>query len=305
MVKSNYNTKYFSLNKKIVAHKTYESWTSIPHVTFIYEADATDLLSVYYKLKTCKSNMNITINTLLLKTCVEAIKAAPQVNAHMNYNSKSVTGQINMKQEIDISMPWLLENDEIVAINLRGFESKTLTAMQEYVDKTEFKINNCNIYIPMYQISSNSMIGELKKGRLLKATCALLGMAFGKSQTPKPSRNEMIKYNKLAPDDKITVHDLVPGTVTISNIGSICKTSRGFFGILDIIPPQIFAIGIGGVQEKPGIVKNENGEQTIEIRKIIPMCLAFDHRALNFSDIVPFIQQLDYIFDHPELLDSW
>jgi len=306
MGKSNHDAKHFSLNKKIVGYKTYESWTSVPHVTFIYEADATGLLDKYYKFKTSNSDVKVTINTLLLKICVEAIKVAPQVNAHIKYNPKSVTGQINVKKEIDISMPWLLENGDIVAINLRGFESKTLIAMQEYVDKTAAKIKNCDIYIPMYQVSINKIISELKKGRLLKGTSALWGTVFGKSQTPKPSRKDMRAYNRIAADDKILMHDLVPGTIAISNLGSIYKAQKGFMGILEIIPPQVFAIGIGSIQEKPGVVKNENGEQTIAIRKVIPMCLAFDHRALNFSDIVPFMQQLDYIFDHPELLeDSW
>lgn len=76
-------------------------------------------------------------------------------------------------------------------------------------------------------------------------------------------------------------------------------------GILEIIPPQVFAIGIGSIQEKPGIVRNGKDEKTIGIREVIPMCLAFDHRALNFNEIVPFMQKLDYIFEHPELLADW
>jgi pyruvate dehydrogenase E2 component (dihydrolipoamide acetyltransferase) len=248
--------------------------------------------------------MNVTINTLLLKICVEAIKVAPQVNAHIHYNAKSVTGQLNVKKEIDISLPWLLENGDLAVINLRGFESKTLIAMQEYVNKTAMKIKNCDIYIPMYQVAVNNMLCELKNARFLKSMRALFGTVFGKSQTPKPSKNELIAYNRIADDDKITMRDLVPGTVAISNLGSIYPAQKGFMGFLAIIPPQVFAIGIGGIQEKPGVVKNERGEQTIEIRKIIPMCLAFDHRALNFSDVVPFMQQLDYIFAHPELLET-
>jgi len=298
-------TRHFTLHKKIVGYKTYESWTTVPHVTFIYEADATDLLAEFYRLKKHDPNTGITINTLLLKICVEAIKAAPGVNAHIKYNPKYVTGEIEVKKDIDISIPWLLDNGDMVTINLRNFESKTLMEMQEYINKTALKIKNCDIQIPMYQVSVNNMMGELKKGHLLKAVRALLGASFGKSQTAKHSRKEIEAYNKIPGEDKITVQDLVPGSITISNIGSLYKDQKGFMGLLEIIPPQVFAIGIGSIQEKAEVIRNEDGEKSIGIRKVIPMCLAFDHRALNFNEIVPFIQKLDYILEHGELLKEW
>lgn len=197
------DTKYFSLDKKVVGYKTYESWTSVPHVTFIYEADATDFLAAFYKWKVLNPNMGITINTLLLKICVEAIAAAPQVNAHIKYNPQYVTGRIDVKKNIDISIPWLLDNGNMVTINLRNFESKSLIQMQEYINKTSFKIKNCDIYIPMYQVSVNNMLGELKKGHLLKAVRALLGAAFGKSQTVKYGREEIEAYKKSLPKKKL------------------------------------------------------------------------------------------------------
>jgi len=149
------------------------------------------------------------------------------------------------------------------------------------------------------------MIGELKKGYFLKAIRALLGSAFGKSQTPKHSRKELEAYNRIPVEDKITAQDLMPGTITISNIGSIYKEQKGFMGILEIIPPQVFAVGIGSIQEKAGVMKDEKGDKIIRIRKVIPMCLAFDHRALNFGEIVPFMQKLDYVFENPKLLSKW
>ena len=191
MNKSNDGAKHFSLHQKIVGYKTHESWTSVPHVTFVYEADATDLLAEFHGFKERRPNIGITTNTLLLKICVEAIKAAPQVNAHIKYNPKYVTGRVSIKKEIDISIPWLLETGNMVTVNLMGFETKTLTGMQEYVNKTAAKTKNCEIYVPMYRVSVNNMLGELKQGRLLKAARALLGAAFGKSKTAKPGKNEI------------------------------------------------------------------------------------------------------------------
>lgn len=303
--KAENKTKYFTLNRKIVGYKTHESWVSVPHVTFVYEADATDLLAEFYLLRKNRPETGLSLNTLLLKICVEAIKAAPQVNAVIKFNPKYVTGQIDVQSEINISTPWLLENGDMANVNLRGFESKSLGEMQEYLNKTAAKIKSCDIYIPMYQVSVNNMLAELKKGRLLKAIRALVGAAFGNSRTRKPAKKDVKAYKKLPDGEKITVRDLEPGTVTISNLGSVYKAQKGFMGILEIVPPQVFAVGLGGVQEKAGVVADANGEKIIAVRKILPMCLAFDHRALNFDEIVPFMQKLDYIFEHAELLHEW
>jgi len=292
----------FNILRKAIGYKTTESWTTVPHVTFIYEADATEILNEFSRLNKNNQNLKLTINTLLLKICIEAIKTAPQVNAHIKYNPKRVTGEIDVLKNIDITMPWAFENGEIVPITLRNFEDKTLVEMQEHINKTAQKIKNCNIHVPLYRVSVSTIIDEMKKGHLLKTVNAFLGVAFDKS---KPNKKDMKEYDKIPLTDKILPSDLRPGTITISNGGSVCKGLNGFVGILDIIPPQVFAIGIGSIQEKPGVIKNENNEKTIGIRKMIPLCLAFDHRALNFGAIVPFIQKVEYIFEHSELLETW
>ena len=75
--------------------------------------------------------------------------------------------------------------------------------------------------------------------------------------------------------------------------------------LLEIIPPQIFAIGIGATQKKPVVVQDDNGIDRIDIRQVLPMCIAFDHRALDFGEIVPFLERLDDIFDNPEQIKNW
>ncbi|EPB8196005.1 2-oxo acid dehydrogenase subunit E2 [Clostridium perfringens] len=82
------------------------------------------------------------------------------------------------------------------------------------------------------------------------------------------------------------------GTITISNIGSTYREQRGAIALLDIIPPQVCVIGFCAILEKPGVYIDENGEKTIGIRKVLPICLAFDHRALDFGEIIPFIKKI-------------
>ena len=288
--------KYFNLNRKVIAYKTTESWTSVPHVSFIYEADVTKALQV---LKTVneQSGIHITLNTLMLKIFTEAIKAAPQINAHIKYNPGCISGKIEYKKQVNISVPLLLANQEMVTINLLGFENKSLTQMQEYIDRTKEKIENCNIEIPLYRVCIENLKSDFKNGHFLKVLGAIVGTIIGKSKTSKPKKDEIRKYNKIPAENKILPRDLVPGTITISNLGSLYKNLKGYMTLLEIIPPQVCAIGIGAVQEKAGILIKKDKKE-IGIKSILPVCIVFDHRALNFNEVIPFIKKLDEIFEH-------
>ena len=54
-----------------------------------------------------------------------------------------------------------------------------------------------------------------------------------------------------------------------------------------------------------GVVTDENGNDKIEIRLILPITIAIDHRALDYGDVVPFMRKLDEIFDNPSIIQSW
>ena len=129
-----------------------------------------------------------------------------------------------------------------------------------------------------------------------------------------PKLNAHISYNKDTKEGEIrTIENInvnmpwiLPSgkmmTITISNIGSTYREQRGTISMLDIIPPQVCVIGFGAIQEKPGVYTNEQGEKTIGIRKILPICIAFDHRALDFGEVIPFIKKLDSIFENPDII---
>ena len=46
----------------------------------------------------------------------------------------------------------------------------------------------------------------------------------------------------------------------------------------------------------------ENGEEKIDIRTILPLTICFDHRALDFAEVAPFIRKLEEIFNNPEII---
>ena len=74
---------------------------------------------------------------------------------------------------------------------------------------------------------------------------------------------------------------------------------------MDILEPQVCAIGISAVQERRGVYVNEEKAKLIGIRKFLPICIAFDHWALDYGEIVPFINEMDAIFAVPEIIQLW
>lgn len=53
------------------------------------------------------------------------------------------------------------------------------------------------------------------------------------------------------------------------------------------------------------VITDSFGNKSIEARKVLPICIAFDHRALDFGDIVPFLKRLDDIFENPKVIHTW
>ena len=75
--------------------------------------------------------------------------------------------------------------------------------------------------------------------------------------------------------------------------------------LIEVIPPQISAIGIGAIIDKPGVLTDDNGDKQIGIRTYLPVLLAFDHRALDFGELAPFFRRLDDIFQNPSQIKDW
>lgn len=300
------NTINFGIQRKIVANMTSESWESIPHVTYNYEPDVTALLDEYKRLNFDRRGKDkITINTLMLKIICEGLKAAPIMNSHISFNRGLVRGRIDTFEDINISMPYILPSGEMMTVNLHNFENKNLDEMTDYINDIARKIENTDLDEAMFQVSLDNTLTGLKSGKIKQTILRLIGSKTGKHRVKTLSGKAKKEYESIPESDRLTKRDLEQGTVTVSNIGSLYRGQRGSMSLLEIIPPQVTAFGIGAVQDRAVVVTNGRGEQSIEIRKILPICIAFDHRALDFGEAVPFIKRLDDIFENPEQIHLW
>ena len=118
----------FGIQRKIVANMTTESWRHIPHVSYTYEPDITDFLEAYKKYaERTPENDRATFNAVLLKSLAEAIKEAPELNAHMHFERSLVRGKITYFDNIDISVPWTLPDGNMMTITMKDMGNKSLS----------------------------------------------------------------------------------------------------------------------------------------------------------------------------------
>ncbi len=297
---------HFGIQRKIVANMTSESWETIPHISYIYEPEVSKFLDVVKELnESGKFPVKITVNTIMLKALAEAFIAAPQLNAHIEFNRKLVRGKITEYDEIHAGMTWILPNGEMMTINLHDIGNKSLVELTEYIADVSRRIGNTDLTEVMFSVSFNDTIEKLKKGRILNAIYRLFGAKTGKHKVKTLSGKAKKDYYAIPESDRLTAADIKQGTVTISNIGSITRGIPGHAALLSIIPPQIFVVCIGSAIKKPVVKQDENGNDIIVVGQEMPIDLVFDHRAVDFGDLVPFIKRLEDIFKNPEQMYNW
>lgn len=303
-----YKTENFKIARKIVSNMTAQSWEEIPHVTMTYEADATELLEEIKRLndERAQGEDKITINTVMLKIICEGLKAAPKMNTTLEFNRKLVRGTLKYHDQIDISMPMILHTGEMMTVNMHDMGSKTLTEMTCAINDTVRRANNSNLEEVMYEVSIDNTLTGLKQGKILQAIRRLYGSKMpGKHQVKVLSGKDKKEYYSIPEKDRLTKHDIEQGTTTVSNLGSIYREQKGFCALLEIIPPQTTAFAVNAVQKRAVVVTDENSNDKIEVRKIIPITIAIDHRALDYGDCVGFFKRLDEIFANPSLIRDW
>jgi pyruvate/2-oxoglutarate dehydrogenase complex dihydrolipoamide acyltransferase (E2) component len=296
----------FDIQRRVVSHMVTTSWQNVPHVTFLYEPDITTFYHEYKELSRKRRNegKEISFNTMILRVIVEGLKSAPQLNSYISYDHQRAEGSLKIQDDINISIPWLLPDGRMITPVLLKAQTKTLNELSDAMSELNEKIHNTNVDELLYRAALDDTLSAIKRCKLgvLRRTIA---SQISFHRVTGLSGKEKSDYYKIPEDKRLTARNLLSGTVTVSNIGSLYKEQKGFFGLLEIIPPQIFAIGVGAIQEKPGVFIDDKGEMAIGIRKILPLCLVFDHRAVDFSAVVPFLKKTDQIFLKPDVIRKW
>jgi len=94
-------------------------------------------------------------------------------------------------------------------------------------------------------------------------------------------------------DKKIAAEDMRGGTFTITNIGAI----GGTFFTPVINWPEVAILGLGRLHDRPALRDN-----ALVHRKILPLCLSFDHRLIDGADAARFVNEVKQFLENPLLL---
>ena len=296
------NEKHFGIARKIVSNMTSESWETIPHAVVTYNPEVTELLKVLNEINQgSDKSTKISINTVMLRVIVEGIKACPKMNSHIEFNRKLVRGCVKEFEEIHISMPMILKTGEMMTVNIHDMHKKTMGEMRDKIADTVRRANNSDMNEVMFEVSLDNTLNGLKQGKIAQTVNRLVGSKTGKHRVKTLSGQAKKEYYSTPESDRLTKHDIEQGTITVSNLGSVCRDWNGDCTLLEIIPPQVCAIAIGAIQKIA--VVDDNDE--IKAGKKLPLTIAFDHRALDMGDIVPFINRLNEIFANPQVIKEW
>ena len=279
-------TEYFDISRKIIANMTSEGWKTVPHVCLVYDANVSLLMDVLRRYNHDRASAGkVSFNSVILRTLIEGIKACPRMNGHIRFSPWLVSGKVTTLEHIDISLPITYGGGKMTTINLPHMEDKSVHEIQAMIAAFRARIESTDMDRVLYRTGLEDTFSELRKGKLPKAIGRLLGAKLG------PGRVRIDRRKSAGSEDRLRPENIKQGSITVSNMGSLYKQWEGSCTILEIIPPQLCALAIGAVQKRAVVDEADN----IRAAEIVPITIAFDHRALDTADLIPFMQTLDSV----------
>ena len=293
--------EYFGEVKKKCNGYILSNATNQPAAAYAYEADVTKLWNAYKELK-AECGYPLSFNTVVMRAMVEGLKAAPRLNAHIDFKPFSVSGKLIIKKHINIAMPVVLDNGDTYPVNILNAEEKTLKELQEQIVDVVTRMKTTNIKRTYTNLVLNRGIAFALTGKIVRAAAMGIKGAFGKSKMGKIS--DLFNRPK-AEENALSPEHIGEGTVCFSNWGTLYGGLTGMGSQAPLLYPQVFMMGTGMVQDKEFAFRNSKGEVDLGIKKVMPITLTFDHRIGALNDVVPFIKVLDEIFESPEIIKTW
>ncbi|MEI6797542.1 MAG: 2-oxo acid dehydrogenase subunit E2, partial [Methanomassiliicoccales archaeon] len=105
--------------------------------------------------------------------------------------------------------------------------------------------------------------------------------------------DEVQKMAELAKQRKLDLADLKGGTFTITNYGVFGTT----YGTPIINYPEVAILGVGRIFDAALIIEGQ-----VRARKVLPLSLTFDHRALDGAEAARFVSDLKKLLENPDLI---
>jgi len=104
---------------------------------------------------------------------------------------------------------------------------------------------------------------------------------------------EIWRVAELCRTREVQLKDLQGGTFTVTNVGSL----GGEFATPVINHPETAILALGRISDKPIVVDDK-----VEIRKILPLSLSFDHRVIDGAMAAKFVNKIKLDLEDPDKL---
>jgi len=95
---------------------------------------------------------------------------------------------------------------------------------------------------------------------------------------------------------ELVPNDMAGGTFTVTNPGSY----RTLLSFPIINQPQVAILSTDGVQRKPAVVLDDAGEETVAVRSIGVLSLAWDHRPFDGAYAAAFLNRIRELIETTE-----
>lgn len=264
------------LARRIVATTTSASWRKIPHVSFTLELDCTELVRQYAAQKQRAaedSRISVPLNTLIVKLIADALAPFPKLYGSFSYNRLTHRPSWRLSESVNINMPWRLPDGQMIPIIFRDVNGKSLAGFSEEVEHIRAELPDLDIDREML-FAAKRDTGRRLRSLKLSALSRVIPL-------------ELIRIAGHYKEEKDSPPLVDPDGVVVSNAGSLLGSLKGRFAMLEIIEPKIMAIGIGSIDDSAAVSSG-----ALTVKKTLPLTIAFDHRAIDLGDIVPFMQKL-------------
>jgi pyruvate dehydrogenase E2 component (dihydrolipoamide acetyltransferase) len=110
--------------------------------------------------------------------------------------------------------------------------------------------------------------------------------------------SEIDELAEKARNRTISPDELRGSTFSVTNVGAI----GGEYATPILNHPEVGILALGQISRKPRVVVDEDGEESIEPRSILPLSLSIDHRIVDGAVAAQFTNEVMEYLENPELL---
>ncbi len=186
--------------------------------------------------------------------------------------------------------------------NLRKTLDNSEDLTKRKISYTSFFVKAVVQALSMYPIINSSLIDD----KIIVKKYFNIGVAVSRKNglvvvvIHNADQKSLIEISKSIKDKvdrargtKLLPQDVRGGTFTITNVG--------MFGTLMntpiINPPESAILGVGTIQKKPVVINDK-----IVIRSMMFLCLTYDHRIIDGTPAIRFLQEVRRLLENPSFL---